>query len=145
MKNLDSKEAWERAGYSSEEKYKEYHRAYYLANKQKILANKKKDKISGILRHSKKRAEERGIEHSITREHLQEILTEVCPVFGSKFSSEGRITDESMTLDRIDNSVGYVPGNVMFLSYKANRMKSNASKDDLIAFARYVLKTFETD
>ena len=45
----------------------------------------------------------------------------------------------SPSLDRIDSTKGYVPGNVWVISNKANRMKSNAAAEELIIFAKSVL------
>lgn len=42
-------------------------------------------------------------------------------------------SDASPTLDRIHPDIGYVPGNVMVISAKANRMKNNASLEELKA------------
>ena len=40
--------------------------------------------------------------------------------------------DNSPTLDRIDNSAGYVPGNVWVISSLANRCKNDLSADEII-------------
>lgn len=46
------------------------------------------------------------------------------------------------SVDRIDSTRGYTPDNMMVMSMQANTMKSDASKDELIAFAKWVLRTF---
>jgi hypothetical protein len=42
---------------------------------------------------------------------------------------------ESPTLDRIDNSKGYIVGNVWVISMRANRLKSDATVDELMMLA----------
>lgn len=43
-----------------------------------------------------------------------------------------------MSLDRIVPSLGYVPGNVAVISHRANRIKSDATADELRAVADWL-------
>ena len=49
----------------------------------------------------------------------------------------GRVHDASPALDRLDNAKGYVKGNVVVISYKANRMKSNATIDEIVRLGEW--------
>lgn len=67
-------------------------------------------------------------------------IPEYCPVLGIPlFPSFGKRgpQDNSPTLDRIVCSKGYVPGNVEVISWKANRLKSDATPHDLRLVADY--------
>jgi hypothetical protein len=44
--------------------------------------------------------------------------------------------DNLPTLDRVDPVCGYVPGNVWVISWRANRLKQDASLDELRMLAR---------
>lgn len=134
--------AWERAGYKNEEAYKEYQKEYYKKNKERILTNKKDNKLRNTLRHLRRRSQEKGLDCDIDMKYLESILVDVCPILGVKFSSENRTNDNSMTLDRIDPNKGYIKGNVQFISHKANRMKSNATPDELVKFAEYIQRAY---
>jgi hypothetical protein len=46
--------------------------------------------------------------------------------------------DSSPSLDRIDNSKGYVKGNVAVISFRANTLKNNATADELRAIANFM-------
>lgn len=75
-------------------------------------------------------------------------IPENCPVLGvpiecHKGSSGGK--PNSPALDRIDNSKGYTKDNIQIISHRANVMKADASKEELIAFAQWVLKTFNKE
>lgn len=65
------------------------------------------------------------------------VIPEYCPYLNVKLDSS--IKDYSPSLDRIDSSKGYTKENIQVISYKANRMKSNASKEELVQFAIGIL------
>lgn len=66
------------------------------------------------------------------------VIPEKCPWLGIAIEvgvGKGR-RDNSPSLDRIDNSRGYVKGNVEVVSWRANNLKSTATFDELIAMGR---------
>jgi hypothetical protein len=72
-----------------------------------------------------------NIDFNLTEEYLKSIWTETCPVFKVKFVMFSKSDDNSPSLDRIDPLKGYVEGNVCFISARANRIKYNASIQEL--------------
>ena len=64
----------------------------------------------------------------------------VCPVLGIEldWGMNGN-QPNSPSLDRIDPTKGYIPGNVMIMSKLANAMKQNATPEQLNQFSRYHL------
>jgi hypothetical protein len=101
-----------------------------------------------LLARSYKGALERGIEHSITEEDLLP-LPNICKYLGVHLEyktienrSRWRLPNLAV-IDRIDPERGYVPGNVQIISNKANMMKFNASREELIIFAKNVLKIYK--
>lgn len=55
-----------------------------------------------------------------------------CPVLDIPlFKGAGVSCDNSPTLDRVIPELGYVPGNIIVISNRANRMKSNGSWREL--------------
>ena len=71
------------------------------------------------------------------------IIPEICPILGLplKKSIDGN-RDFSPSLDRIDNTKGYTKGNIQVISSKANTMKHNADKADLINFSNWVTENY---
>ncbi len=92
------------------------------------------------------RARKAGLEFTITKEDI--VIPDVCPVLGIPIiPGKGRVgdglvgaLDTSPSVDRIDNSKGYIPGNIMVISWRANYLKNNASLDELILLAEYAWK-----
>jgi hypothetical protein len=78
--------------------------------------------------------------------YLKSIAPTHCPVFGFEMKNEtgAGFNPTSPSIDRIDPSKGYVRGNIQIISMKANEMKQDASRDDLIMFANWVLSTENT-
>ena len=58
-------------------------------------------------------------------------ILEIPLIVGSDKNSNGGGTDNSPTLDRIDNNKGYIKGNIQIISRKANQMKSNANFEEI--------------
>ena len=87
--------------------------------------------IKNMWWRAKKRAEKNGIEFNILKEDIS--IPEFCPVFGFKFEvGEGKgPSDKSPSLDRIDNTKGYIKDNIQIISFKANKMKNDCTVDDV--------------
>lgn len=94
---------------------------------------------SRLFYSSKQRARLSGIEHTISTEDVQ--IPEVCPYIKVPLTNiyrKGRVWTNA-SLDRIDNTKGYIPGNVQVVSDLANRMKQDATPEQLLTFARSIL------
>ena len=90
-------------------------------------------------------AKKKDIEFNID---IQDILIpKICPIFGwelTNISKEGRVKTNA-SIDRIDSNKGYIKGNIVIMSDLANRMKQNATKEELIQFANGVLEYYGKD
>lgn len=79
---------------------------------------------------SRLRAKKLGLEFSIEVSDI--VIPKVCPVYQIPlFSNGGPRTDNSPSVDRIDNTKGYVKGNVWVISWKANDAKGRFSLAEL--------------
>lgn len=58
-----------------------------------------------------------------------------CPVFGYRMRWESFW--RRPTVDRIDNSKGYVKGNVVIVSQRANQLKNDSTLDELRAIIKF--------
>ena len=69
------------------------------------------------------------------------IIPEKCPVLEIPFI-QGIKGDYQYTysLDRIDNTKGYIKGNIQVITNKANSMKNSATIDELKVFCENMLK-----
>jgi hypothetical protein len=95
--------------------------------------------IKKILVQSKSRAKTRGIEYNITETDIT--IPTICPYLKVPFIAGTKDNYEyTHSIDRKDNSKGYVPGNVEIITKKANSMKNSASEAELINFALEVIR-----
>ncbi len=95
--------------------------------------------VSTLLGRARRRAKLYGIEFSLTHEDI--VVPKKCPVLGIALSSvEGTRAnrDSSPSLDRRDNSRGYVKGNVHVISWRANNLKSDGTVKELSAVVNYM-------
>ena len=88
----------------------------------------------------KSECKKKGIPFNLTPEYLSSIWTGICPIYGTPISraAEGNGSHKSAHLDRIDPSKGYVIGNVAWISGRANRIKYNATAQELRKIADWM-------
>jgi hypothetical protein len=84
-----------------------------------------------LLISARQRAAQAGVPFSITIADI--IIPQFCPVLGIELRrSKGKgPSDFSPNLDRFVPSLGYVPGNVSVISNKANRIKNDATIEEI--------------
>lgn len=112
----------------------------YRARLDKQAAQRRADPREAWLRNvfynAKQRAKAKGIAFTLTKAQLGRMGGENCPLLGTPLSYDNRAsTGNAATLDRIDNTKGYVPGNCWVISMLANRIKTNASLEQLETLA----------
>lgn len=97
-------------------------------------------RIHQIVRRAKVRAEKRGVPFDLTVADI--LVPEYCPALGIKLQWNHRQggRDDSPSLDRVVPELGYVRGNIVIVSAKANRIKTNATADEIQAVASWLKK-----
>lgn len=89
-------------------------------------------------RSKKAQAKAHGIEFSIQFGEI--VWPDLCPVFGVplNYFSDG-VSEFSPSFDRIDPTKGYISGNVLIISWRANRIKNDATAQELQKLAEFYL------
>lgn len=91
-----------------------------------------------MLGNAKQRAARAGVPCTITADDI--VVPSHCPVLGiplyRRLGRKGGC-DNSPSLDRIYPEDGYVPGNVVVVSRRANRAKSDLTIEELTAVADF--------
>jgi hypothetical protein len=111
------------------EKARQYYLAWEARNPQHTMVER-----------AKSSAKQRGLEFAITTGDL--VWPTHCSILGIELcydrDKKTPQRDNYPTLDRWDNSKGYVPGNVFVISWRANRMKWHSTVKELEAILRYM-------
>ena len=86
----------------------------------------------GLYIRARDRANHKGVPFTIELSEIVPLPTH-CPVLGIPLNIQGRNGNSanSLSLDRIVNEKGYVPGNVLVCSRRANILKSDATPEEL--------------
>jgi hypothetical protein len=94
--------------------------------------------------NARSRAIRDNVPFSLTLQDLMDIATDECPIFKTPFvwgeskMGKGKTRPDTPTLDRILPELGYIKGNVAFLSYRANRIKDNGTMQEHYAIADWI-------
>jgi hypothetical protein len=95
-----------------------------------------------LLSGAKQRSKRSGMECTLTIEDVA--IPDVCPVFGIPLFREARDRwCNAPSIDRIDNTKGYTPDNVVIVSRKANIIKGKATVTELEKIAQFYKKLTE--
>lgn len=110
-----------------------------------------------LLDRIKSKCKKLDIPFDLTLDDL--VIPEVCPVlgiplkFGIKTANKFRerrgvqTPDDSPSVDRIFPDLGYIKGNIVIVSYRANNIKTNATPEELqqvaLFYAKYCKKASE--
>lgn len=90
---------------------------------------------------ARKRAKDAGLPFDI--EESDVVVPSFCPVLGIPIQvSTGKTQDSSPSIDRIIPSLGYVKGNVTVISWRANRIKGDATPEELEKVLDYAKNQF---
>lgn len=102
---------------------------------------REKNPAKSMVERSRKGAVKRGLEFIITEADI-EPLPRLCPVLGTEleYNTKGiPCPPNAASLDRLDSTKGYIPGNVMVISFRANTLKSNATVEEVKKILKYML------
>jgi hypothetical protein len=93
-----------------------------------------KNIIRSMLHAAKARAKQKGLLFTITEADI--FIPYVCPLLLIPLgASTEKRAPGSPSLDRKDSTKGYIPGNVWVISYRANRIKNDATLTEFTLMA----------
>ena len=102
-----------------------------------MRSKRKEDPKWAILQNKKSNAKRAGIEFDIEVYDLD--WPTHCPALGVELKyGGGRFDDATASIDRICPNKGYVKGNVQILSAMANRIKTNATAEQVMMVALWL-------
>lgn len=117
-------------------KYADLHRERRSNTQKKFRLN---NLNVGLFKNAELRAKKKNIEFNIECSDI--VVPDICPVLGIKIEvGEKVICDNSPTLDRIDISKGYIKGNIIVISNRANRLKNDATLNEIELIYNYYIK-----
>lgn len=124
----------------------EEYRQYRIQTQKNFKGRKPVEyKLVQMFNAARNRALKKNIPFDILLEDL--ILPDTCPVLGipiyfntgkGENRSRNATLKHSPSIDRIDNSKGYIKGNVMIISYRANILKNDGSLEELEKIVAYM-------
>lgn len=117
--------------------------SYRERNKHRLAdleaAWRRRNPVKALLIGVKRRAKQKGWEFDLTEDDLT--IPEVCPVLGIPLMNvRHQRTDFAPSVDRIHNDIGYVKGNVIVVSWRANRLKSDSNHEERMKIESFYRK-----
>ena len=109
----------------------------YLAKERRAYNHREPER--DLLTRARKTAKKLGLAFDLTLKDI--VIPPVCPVLGIRLEKAEKMrTDASPSIDKIIPKLGYVRGNVVIISMRANRIKNDATIDELQKVAAFYLR-----
>lgn len=132
--------AKEFASYAKKPFYQERLGKYKTNRKQRKQDNPQRAWALNAINSAKARSKKLGVEFAITKEWLLSILVDVCPLLGVELDYSATTSHACCaSLDRKDSSKGYTVDNCKVISFKANRIKTNATPEEIVRLASAIM------
>jgi hypothetical protein len=122
------------------DRMKEFNKKYKSSDNQTYRAYCEDNYELWILNSAKRNAERYNLPFNLTIEDI--LIPKYCPYLNfelTKLRGSGQL-DSNASIDKLNPKLGYVKGNVQIISRKANRMKNDATPEELLTFAKSILK-----
>lgn len=79
-----------------------------------------------------------NIPFDLDANYLESIYKGVCPITGVEFDRHVKTSDNCPHLDRVVPELGYVKGNIQYICARMNRIKYNATIEELKNLLQYM-------
>ena len=97
-----------------------------------------------LFKNARDRAKRNSIAFNLTEEDV--VIPNFCPILGIPLKlNEGSPKFDSPSIDRIIPSLGYIKGNIIIISNKANMIKSSATPDEILKVALFYKELIKTE
>jgi hypothetical protein len=95
--------------------------------------------LKALLNHLRSSAKKRKIPFDLTLVDLNNLSFPVsCPILGIPlYFHRNKMQEDSYSIDRINSQLGYTIDNLMVISNRANRIKNNATDEELSKLAKF--------
>lgn len=109
--------------------------------REQVLETKRASHKKHIVHNIWKRAQARALKYNYDFNIEESDIPEICPLLEIPiFCGTKDNCKNSPSLDRIDNTKGYIKGNVWVISKKANSMKNSATPEELDKFCKNIIR-----
>lgn len=114
-----------------------YHRESREERNKRASLWHKRNKNQSMCTVAKARAKAQDVRFTLSSNDIN--IPEVCPVLNIPlYFTDGKRTDNTPTLDRVKPELGYTPENVRVISWRANKLKSNGTLEELENIVKYI-------
>lgn len=107
---------------------------YKARESARLMASRRTNPFKFSAQQARRRAKTEGWECNVDAEYLKSIWTGICPITNVELQigqAKDTIPDTlRASLDRLDSSKGYIRGNVQYISFRANNIKTDASFEE---------------
>jgi hypothetical protein len=109
--------------------------------KNELRTNQKDNPRGKICSNANNNAKKNGCKFNLVSEDIK--LVKICPILEIPLKyNNNKALDNSASIDKINPKLGYNKDNIQIISLLANKMKSNATPEQLVLFAQIIIKLY---